>query len=327
MKNNQIDTFLFCLELNRKKEIVLNQMKELEFHCLEETEDYQKWIFSYQTICYLYQKKILEISDPNELLTNLKDLNSHLFQPFSFAGIFLEENAPLKRTLFDVQNIPLLKLYSPTNKMISKSPVFAFLSSVFHFDITELVSSEEELSTDLLNAYMNHDFWNFCLFHIQKKLQKEDDSKHREELLTWKYQLILLSKEIEERMLQTNFSLPDTVNFIDAVSIRTTGIDVEEYLKLLDGTCITLIEGFMNICMNQTMPNTNLFLYQTLLSCLSELLNDKEYCDLLQDELKEKFSLPDDHPFIELVESINHILEQSKKQQKNTKENRQYSKI
>ncbi len=327
MKNNQIDTFLSCLELNRKKEKVLNQMKELEFSCLEETEAYQKWIFSYQTICYLYQKKLLEISNPNELLTNFKDLNPHLFQPFSFAGIFLEENATLKKTLLDVQNIPLLQLYSPANKMIFKSPVFAFLSSVFHFDVAELVSSEEELSTDLLNAYMNHDFWNFCFFHIQKELQKEKDFKHREELLTWKYQLILLSKEIETRMLQTNFSLPDTVNFLDEISIQTAGIDVEEYLKLLDGTCITLIEQLMNICMNPTMPTDHLFLYQTLLSCLSELLNDKEYCDLLQDELKEKFLFPHDHPLVELGESINHIFEQSKKQQKNTKENRQYFKI
>lgn len=318
-----MEKLLSLIEFNKIKSKLLSKMMDLEINNKVDTREYQELLNNYRLTCEVYNKKIISLSetDKKDLITNLNTLNPKLLDIPPLHEI-LEQNSNylvLLRTILDLTNHNLLNFYQNKNQVEN-----------LRNRLYKILGLEEEKETEensyAINSYMNQDFINLLFLVIDSHAKDEYVPEFKSELLNWKYSLVLLFSIIENRILITNFSIPETIKLVDTFSIEAMGITVEDYIKSFDSTISTIMMNIVN--RNLLVDNKNNFdLELIFFETLTKLLNDKEYVSIIELELRtyidnkllSSINLFKAQEFLEVINQNLNVI--------NNKENRRYIKI
>lgn len=318
-----IDILLSLIELTKSKYKILEKMLVLEFYNDTNKNNYIELLNSYKLVCEVYNKKLRQLSEMEKLnlIEKIKLINPDLFQKMDIDKLLVMNSKYLVliRILSDLTNESLLNIYddkTSTNDLIAK----------FYNMLGVELPKKENFNIEIVNDYMSQDLINIFFYICEHNYKEENIDDFKMELLGYKYHLILLSSSIERRMLMTNFLIPNTVKLVDKISIETTGITLEEYIKEFDSSLVSLIGKTIKKALFTT-ETESFYLIKVFLETLFSLLNNKEYCDIYELELKTCIDELLSDVQIEKAKEIIEVLNKIKNTNINTKENRQYIKI
>ena len=279
-----IDKLLSLIELTKSKYKLIEELITAEYSLGINSSDYIKLINSYKLVCEVYNKKLKELSEieKQELIEKLKLINPNIFKKLDIEKLLVKDSKYLilKRVLSDLDNESLLNIY------FDKKTSDNFVSKIYTI-LGITTSTDNDSNLNIINEYMNQDFINTFIYTCEENYKNETINEFKIELLVYKYRLIFLSSFVEQRMIITNFSIPNnSIKLVDKISIETTGMTLENYINEFDLSLVTLIEK--NIQKILFTPEIGNFYFKIFyLEVLFKLLNNKEYCEIFELELKE----------------------------------------
>lgn len=314
------DIFLSINQLNRQKWNVLTEMKNLEFNNGSDSKEYIEWIQIYEMICSVQRKNLSRLTkeESKQIQELIIDFNPSIDEKDLLQLLRLEnQSLILNRTLADIGNTRLI-LYNYTNDAVNS--LTNFLSQIIKLSDQE--ESELVIDEESVNQYMVSDLMNILYQTVQELLAEDISMKEKEELLSFKYKLMFLSRTLETRALITKFSIPNYPNLTTNTEIQNTGLAVEEYIDGLDLSILSYIKKIM-YKLNESLYTEKkeiLLLDTVILRALLSLLNNKDFYENIIINRSE--GLPS---YIEeQIEMVMEIIEKAQNPQKDYQKQRKY---
>lgn len=314
-----MDKLFTLIDFSKIKFKLLNEMLELENNNQADNESYIQLLNHYKLVCEMYNKKLnsISISERYELYEKMILVNPNLFKKVSFEYLLEldEQHVILNRIRIDLINCPIMKLYDNKD------------NNNILFKLFNIQEEKETYDPDAINSYMCQDFVNVLYNVIDSRIKKEESENVKQELTKYKSKLLVLSSDLEDRALMTNFLVPNTFKLVNRIAIETTGMSLDEYFKNFDSFIIGYME---HIFLNNMARNKkrNVYLDSILIETLAILLNDKEYIDVFKLEIETSV---DEICFskekLEVIKALIEILVLCQNNNVNSKKNRQYTKI
>ncbi len=313
MEKTNLDTFLSLVAINRTKQSLLSQMMNLELQNQKESKDYSNLKDYYQLTHEYYQKKLLTLSETDDILTKIKNLNPDFFNKNISEYLCNFSNTSVKRVIFDIMQEPLFDLYTENNQKQD----FSILEILFGLELDNMSKNNQ---IEIINKFLNHDIINLIMDKIEDDIEKDNISNPKSRLLKWKYQLILLSEDLENNYL---FCSQPKLQLTDYFSIRNQNLTVEEYFEIADGVCRALLKQLINFCLNDLNREEECSIYLMLIEIITEFLHNKTFC--LQYLQQLDYLIPKDNSYKELlIEPIKEKMEHGIHVTKDTIEYRKY---
>ncbi len=311
---NDADILLSIVELNKQKlNILLQMQKEEEINGVD-SSNYIQLIDIYTLICDVLHKKLIGLSPEKrqKLLSIMEDFNRNKFVTDHILQVtnLPEQKLVLVRTISDLGS-SFFHLYPNhnNNRLSYLQKFFEQLGVVVKKDNSE----SELINTDLVNEYMVSDYSNMLLQVIEERISKTKDLEEKKQLLGLKYHCIFLLEALEYRMLITNFSLSNYPHLIDAITVETAGITIQEYLNefdlIISSSLENMVEKYAYKIM-QTKRSLNL-VSKIYLQVFSSLLTDKDLLECLKTEKSFLIGLEDE--VVKKIIEMNQILDQGEK--------------
>lgn len=279
-KITKADNILSLIELNKKKQNILNQMKKLEYHHKENTSEFIDLITVYEIICATINKKLLSINEKekNELMEIITSFNEKKeitsFQKLIEYG---SQEIVIKRTIVDL-GAKLLILFKNDNRKNN------MINQIYNFFGIYEDEEKQELNEELINDFMVSDFNNTILSNVLKRLENTTKISERKQLLDFKYNLLFLSPNLEERALRNKFLIQTKPSLVSEISIETTGLTSTYYLDYIDSLMANWLDLTIQSVLNKLVMNKNTKLELIDLIFIEsyiDLLTDKEICDVI----------------------------------------------
>lgn len=300
MEENRVDFLLSLVELNKIKLDTLNKMAYYEYKNLKDSKDYIDLIELYKITCSVINNKLKKktYEEKIELRNDLLRLNNSVGEEINFVLLldYVEDkDLVLKRTLVDL-NTDILRLYHDTEEKSVQN--ISFVLELLGFNVID--DNPKKINADLVNSCMVSDFTNVLLMQIEKYSELTSDTEeYYYQLSSMKNHLIFLTPNIENRMLITNFAVPNEPLLSDKLTIETTNLTVDEYLKKFDIVMINWLEKLLNYCFYKVLEkNKKISLSDAVfIETLSNCINDKECLSYLLTELTEKDNNSNENTF------------------------------
>lgn len=313
-----MEEVLLLIDFNKSKFKLLKQIFDLENNNQTNTDEYIELLNYYKLVCNVYNKRLNNISPTQKynLYEKILFINPDIYKGVTFEKLleFDQQHIILNRIKLDFVESDILKVYRPklTKNIIQQ--------------LIEKNEAEETQEESTLNHLMCDDFINTLYNIIDKKSKIETNKIYLNQLTNLKCNLLLLSSSLEERILMTNFSLPNALKLNSRLIIETNGISLKEYNEILDSFIIQTIE---NIIIKTLSKNKrNFYLDTIIIETLATLLYDKEYIDVINIETESNLNdLIESNIIREKIKILLKILTDSKTNTLNNDKTRRYIKI
>lgn len=327
---------LFSLiDFSKSKFELLNKMSQLELNNID-SEEYVELLNYYRLVCETYNKKLNSISDSDkiELYEKMSSINPKIFMVMPFEKLIEldEQYILLNRIKIDLTNGDIIKIYNSNKNNngaiinVNNGTIENFLHRMLGIKEDTEEKEESSYNSSLINSYMCYDFINAFFSVINKVYKKTDSFELKEELSILRNKLLVLSSDLEERVLMTNFIVPQHLKLVNKISIETSGMSLDEYFKTFDSFITNYIEQIF--LENLKRNNRNFRIDSILIETLSLLLNDKEYIEILELELNSNLdSLIGSEQRRKNIEMLLNILIKNKVNKVNNHKTRKYTKI
>ena len=308
MEKELLDKTLDIIELNKKKKELLNEIANLDFLCMKQTEDYYNYADLYKKTSSLYKSKIDNISfeEKVEIEKYILDLNPIFGNPISFSHTISSTNEQYItfRKMFIDFGTKLLQLY--VNK--PKAPL-EYVFSLLGINI-DSSSINVGIDEELVNDCMVSDFTNVLYSEINQFLDCNLSSENREMLTRLKYNVIYLAPDVEKRALLTGFDIPKNPHLVDRDTIYETGLSYQEYVTGLDMVMVNWLEALIDNCLHHSDLNYIPIdlLNLVFIKAFGSTLDDYELLDCLKADYNNVCS----KNYIDAVSLINEALNQCK---------------
>ncbi len=321
-----MERLLSLIELTKGKQKLLDKMMHTELEDNPNFQEYQEYLQEYKTVCYLYDKKLNQISDTDKIsyLEKMIEINPNINRTITLEQLseFNPAQIVLARIKMDLGNFPFIKGYI---KAKATNPLQFILSQMTGGFISD--REELEINEDSINHYFSQDIMNCLYYFINQEINQCHNKKTKEFLTKYKYRILLLSSDLESRMLLylNDVTSMNNIKLQDRITIETTNMSLEEYMKNLDNVIITWSHNMIRFILMNRNPK-DFVVQKVLLKTIMGLLSDKEYCDIIFMELEEVMDeeIPCNK---QRLKQIKNILMQSKEIEFNTVQNRKYKKI
>lgn len=267
--NNNMDTLLSLVELNKVKYNILTKMKNLELKNGINTKEFKELINNYKLTSSFYNKKLLNINedDKMELINIIALLNSDKDTSnsnYNYADLLNSDDKilVLRKTTLDLGH-SLLLIYN-------KLELPGFLGYLFDQQTSEV---DSEMINKLMVSQFNHELISSINDAINT-LQFNN-----EELMLWKYNLIFLYKEIEERVVNNDFIILKDINYVNINYVSNYGLSKEEYIDNADVNFAEWLSKLIISTVRKAQKDKNLdinLIDILFIDTLANLITDKD---------------------------------------------------
>ena len=305
------EKLLDLVEMNKAKLNILSKMRELEVNGDADSKEYRDLIIVYEAAASIYKKKVIKLTDDekNELNSTLYQLNENKIGDCDLEQLLNldDKRLALWRTLLDL-NCSLLCLYEKNENRTSniKKSILTMLGY-------ESAEEKTQINAQAINDFMVSDYINSLYNTIDREYQDTFSCIDKNLLLKWKYNLIYISDDIENRALMTRFSIPKYPRLVNELTIETAGISATDYLNEFDKIITEMLENVIVIMIKQIVKDekhkADVFKI-IMFYALIDLLCDKEVCESLIIQLDDMNITLSDKMRMNL-DSINYYLQQA----------------
>ncbi len=233
------------LNINSCKKELLQQMLELEYNGLIDSEEYSTNFNFYMKLTSMLLEEVDSLDEKEKLMiiSHLRRLNKETLKVVSLKDLISKKSDEFviaQRTILDL-GAELEQLYTENRKEKLKRELVRVCST---YDIA--MDMEKDLCVpdeELVNHYMVCDYTNVVYSQINELLNSDIISDlGRFHLLKMKYNLIFIAPNIETRAIESAFYISDNPRLVDRHYIYDSGIKFGDYLSKLDNVMITNLE-------------------------------------------------------------------------------------
>lgn len=326
MEKSLLDRELEIIKVNNGKKKLLNQMLELDYVGLIDSEDYLTKIDLYKRLSSRAKKLIDDLDEKQKLLiiSNIRRLNKEVLIGATLKDAISKKSdgyIVLQRTMIDL-GLELTQLYRE-NRAEKLKRELVNVCSMYGVELEDEIKTADEW---LINHYMVCDYTNVLYSQISELLKSEKLTDiGRLNLLKMKYNLIFIASNMETRAIQNAFLISDNPRLIDRNDIYESGIEYRDYLNKLDSIMVSFLEN--DIYSSLHIKNMN---RQPI--CLADLIFIKTYASILSDDelldcIELDKTLANSSNYLKSIELIEDSFSKAKARILNNNDLRKFSRI